>query len=128
MQQYLAAIDTNLDVKSAAQLFRDSLDKRPLKYRIYKLSYSTPNLQGDAFSILEEGPDWAFAVIGELTRGDLAGSIFCGIANEGERRAVCIRGVDNRFGLATSGLVTHLVDRFVARDSSASVERSQEKF
>lgn len=122
-----AVVETSLTVKDAAELFRQGMAKRPLRYKVLKLTYSTPTPSTDPFDALDDSPRWAFAVNADLQRGDAWGLIFCGIVEEESQRRVVLRAGDNRFGTSTFGILSHLVSCFQEKDRGVRVERSEGK-
>jgi hypothetical protein len=125
MKANYTEFETTLDVRECGALFRQAVDKRPLKLKIHRYTYFTPTRDEDPFASLDGSVHPDFEVGAGYQQMELHGTVVMSCLKQGGRTLVSLRSAGNMRGrVSTNSLVKHIVSKFQERDRSIVAQTS----
>jgi hypothetical protein len=126
MKANYTEFETTLSLQDCGGIFRQAVDKRPLKLKATRFQYFTPTRDEDPFAHLDGSVQPDFEVGTGYQMAELYGSVVMScLTLEGGRTLVSLRSAGNMRGrVVTNSLVKHIVAKFQDRDRAIVVDTS----
>ncbi len=124
MKANFIEFETKLDLRSCGNLFREGVERRPLKLKAARFQFFTPTSIDDPFEALDDSikPDFSIGAGYELA--ELYGTVLmmCAVL-QNNHTLVQLRSTGNIRGrLMTNSLMKSLLDRFGQSDPTVNPE------
>jgi hypothetical protein len=125
MKANYTEFETHLSVQECGAIFRQAVDKRPLKLKATRFQYFTPTRDEDPFARLDGSVVPDFEVGASYHLAELYGSVVMSCLVQGEETLVSLRSAGNMRGRAvTNSLVKHILKKFQDKDRDIVAEES----
>lgn len=126
MKANYTEFETMLGVQDCGAIFRQAVDKRPLKLKAIRFQYFTPTRDEDPFASLDGSVQPDFEVGTGYQMAELYGTVVMScLSLESGRTLVSLRSAGNMRGrVMTNSLVKHLLGKFQERDRSIKAENA----
>ncbi|MFZ6005555.1 MAG: hypothetical protein ACOYXM_16655 [Actinomycetota bacterium] len=120
MKANYTEFETKLGVQDCGAIFRQAVDKRPLKLKAFRFQYFTPSRDEDPFASLDGSVQPDFEVGTGYKMAELYGTVVMScLSRDNGGTLVSLRSAGNMRGrVTTNSLVKHVLGKFQERDGS----------
>lgn len=126
MKANYTEFETTLSLQDCGAIFRQAVDKRPLKLKATRFQYFTPTRDEDPFAHLDGSVQPDFEVGTGYQMAELYGSVVMScLTLDGGRILLSLRSAGNMRGrVVTNSMVKHILGKFQDRDRAIVVDTS----